>query len=227
MTMTYANESVPLAKVPCPPPCPEALQAHFLQILPRIETHAQIRFAFLRCPGKRDDAIAEVVAVAWKWYLRLVEQGKDINDFVMVLADYAVRHVRSGRRLCGQEKAKDVLSPRAQRLKGFTVERLPSSILRSHNALYSDPHSQDLIDAFEERLKDNTQSPIPYQAAFRIDFPCWLSQLGQRNREIAEDMAKDYGTSELSQKHNISPGRISQLRRELHADYLRFQGELA
>jgi hypothetical protein len=140
---------------------PEALQAHFLSILPRIKTHAQIRFGFLRCPGKREDAIAEVVAVAWKWFLRLIEQGKDVNEFVMVLADYAVRHVRSGRKLCGQEKAKDVLSPRAQRLKGFRVERLPSSILRNHNALYSDPHSQELIDAFEERLKDNTQSPVP------------------------------------------------------------------
>jgi hypothetical protein len=208
------------------PKTPQALHAHFLQILPRIETHAQIRFAFLRCPGKRNDAIAEVVAVAWKWFLRLVEQGKDINDFVMVLADYAVRHVRSGRKLCGQEKAKDVMSPRAQRMKGFTVQRLPSSILRSHNALYSDPHSQDLIDAFEERLKDNTQSPVPDQAAFRIDYPAWLSQLGSRNREIAEDMAKDYGTFELAEKHKVSAGRISQLRRELHQDWQRFHGEV-
>jgi hypothetical protein len=205
---------------------PEALQAHFLSILPRIETHAQIRFAFLRCPGKRDDAIAEVVAVAWKWFLRLIAQGKDIDQFVMVLADYVVRHVRSGRKLCGQEKAKDVMSSRAQRLKGFTVERLPSSILRSHNALYSDPHSQDLIDAFEERLKDNTQSPVPDQAAFRIDYPAWLAQLGSRYREIAEDMAKDYGTFELSEKHRVSAGRISQLRRELHKDWQRFHGEV-
>jgi hypothetical protein len=205
---------------------PEALQAHFLQILPRIEMHAQIRFAFLRCPGKRDDAIAETVAVAWHWFLRLVEQGKDVDTFVMVLADYAVRHVRNGRGLCGQEKAKDVLSSRAQRLKGFTVESFPSSLLRSHNALYSDPHAQDLVDTFEERLKDNTQSPVPEQAAFRIDFPAWLAQLGQRNREIAEDMAKDYGTQELSEKHKVSAGRISQLRRELHADYRRFHGEV-
>jgi hypothetical protein len=226
MTIPYANESMKLTRIACPTHSPEAQQAHFLAILPRIETHAQVRFGFLKCPGKREDAVAEVIAVAWKWFLRLVEQGKDVNDFVMVLADYAVRHVRSGRKLCGQERAKDVLSSRAQRLKGFTVERLPSSLLRNHNTLYGDPHSQDLIDAFEERLKDNTLSPVPDQAAFRIDFPNWLSRLGTRNRAIAEDMAKDHSTQDLAAMHKVSAGRISQLRRELHADWRRFHNEV-
>jgi hypothetical protein len=226
MTIPYIPESDPQTARSCPAPGPEALHAHFLAILPRIEAHAQVRFAFLRCPGKRDDAVAEVVALCWCWFRRLVAQGKAIDQFVSVLADYAVRHVKSGRRLCGQEKAKDVLSPRAQRLKGFAVERLPSSILLSHNALYSDPHSKDLIDAFEERLRDNTQSPVPTQAAFRIDFPAWLSQLGARNREIAQDMALELGTFELAQRHNISAGRVSQLRRELHLDWRQFHGEV-
>jgi hypothetical protein len=33
----------------------------------------------------------------------------------------------TGRRVCGQEKPKDVLSPRAQRQKGFAVEKLPDN----------------------------------------------------------------------------------------------------
>jgi hypothetical protein len=212
---------------PCiPASSPEALQAHFLQILPRIETHALIRFAFLRCPGQRDDAVAETVALAWRWFLRLIAQGKDVDEFVMVLADFAVRHVRSGRRLCGQEKAKDVLSVRAQRMKRFRVQSLSCSTRRSLEELHGQPHGQQLIDAFEERLKDNTHSPVPEQAAFRIDYPRWLSQLPQRNHIIAEDMALECSTLELAVKHQVSPGRISQLRRELHADYRRFHGEL-
>src|SRR4051812_37515536 len=67
----------------------EHLQAAFLQIMPRIQTHAEVYFRYLRCPGKRDDAIAEVVAVAWKWYLRLCEQGKDASEFVSTLATLA------------------------------------------------------------------------------------------------------------------------------------------
>jgi hypothetical protein len=97
--------------------------------------------------------------------------------------------------------------------------------VRSHEALYADPHGQDVVDAFEERLQDNTHSPVPDQAAFRIDYPAWLAQLGQRNRAIAEDMALDHSTMELAVKHQVSPGRISQLRRELHQDWRRFHGE--
>jgi hypothetical protein len=207
------------------PPAPEALQAHFLAVLPRIEAHARVRFGFLRCPGRRDDAVAETIAIAWKWFLRLVAQGKEVDDFVSVLADYAVRHVKCGRRLCGQERARDVLSMRAQRSKGFSVEPLNGSTRRSLEEVLGDPHGQDLMDAFEERLKDNTVSPVPVQAAFRIDYPAWLAQLGARNRAIAEDMALDLGTFELAERHKVSPGRVSQLRRELHADYRRFHGE--
>jgi hypothetical protein len=53
-----------------------------------------------------------------------------------------------------------------------------------------------------------------------------LSRLGQRNREIAEDMALELGTFELADKHKVSAGRISQLRRELHQDWRRFHGEV-
>jgi hypothetical protein len=203
-----------------------ALHAHFLAILPRIETHAQICFRHLRCPGKKDDAIADTIAIAWKWFLRINEQGKDVSEFVGTLADYAVRHVRAGRKLCGQDKAKDVLSPRAQQMKSFTVEPLASSTRKSYDRLYADPHGQDHMDAMEERLRDNTQTPVADQAAFRIDYPDWLSQLGSRNSEIAKDMALEVGTFELADKHKVSAGRISQLRREFHADWQRFHGEV-
>jgi hypothetical protein len=224
MTIPYANATV--SKVSSAAPTPEALQAHFLAILPRIEEHAQIRFGFLRCPGRRDDAVAEVVALCWRWFLGLVAQGKDVNQFVSVLADYAVRHVRSGRNLCGQERAKDVMSARAQRNKGFRVEPLNGSTRRCLEDLLGDPHAQEQIDAFEERLRDNTVSPVSDQAAFRIDYPEWLAQLGVRNRGLAQYMAKEYGTFELAERHKVSAGRISQLRRELHQDWRRFHGEV-
>ena len=210
-----------------PGPCASVahLQARFLDLLPRIETHARIRFRYLRCPGKRQDAVAETVAVAWNWCLRLAAKGKDAGEFVSTLADLAVRHVRSGRRLCGQERAKDVLSPRAQRAKGFRVEALPACTARPFEQVYGDPHGQDAADAYEDRLRDGTQSPPDEQAAFRVDFPEWLSRLGERTRRIAQDMTLDIGTLDLASRHRLSPARISQLRRELHANWLRFHGE--
>ena len=210
----------------CPPPAPiHLLHARFLQVLPRIQTHAEIHFRHLRCPGRREDAVAEVVALAWEWFLRLTRRRKDVAEFVSAVADFAVRHVRSGRRLCGQERSKDAMSPVAQRRHGFRVEPLTQPTRQGHDGLFSDPHGQDTRDAFEERLRDNTVTPPEEQAAFRIDYPVWLSQLGGRNRRIAEDMALDHSTRELAARHKLSQGRISQLRREFHQDWRRFHGE--
>lgn len=40
-----------------------ALRDRFQSILPRIERHATIYFRNLKCPAKKDDAIAEMVAL--------------------------------------------------------------------------------------------------------------------------------------------------------------------
>jgi hypothetical protein len=117
------------------------------------------------------------------------------------------------------------MSPVAQHRHHFHVERLNHSTRRCHENIHGEPYGQQTMDAFEERLRDNTQSPVPEQAAFRIDFPLWLSRLGPRNREIATDMALDLRTGELATKHGTTPGRISQLRREFHLDWRRFHGE--
>jgi hypothetical protein len=201
------------------------LQAQFLCLLPRITTHAQVRFRYFRCPAKREDAVAEVVAVCWKWFLRVSEQGKDAGEFAGSLADYAVRHVRSGRGLCGQEKSQDVLSALAHRRQGFQLEPLLRSTRQGFETFYADPHAQDHQDVLEARLQDNRVTPPADQAAFRIDYPAWLARLERRNRQIAQDMTLELTTLELAEKYRISPGRISQLRRLFYLDWRRFHGE--
>src|SRR5262249_7910365 len=128
------------------------------------------------------------------------------------LAAFAARAVRSGRRLCGQEKAKDVLSPRAQQRKHFAVQSLPDQ----------DSGSDD--NSALEALRDNTKSPPDEQAVFRIDFPAWLARLGDRNGRIAWDMALGERTQELAARYGTNQARISQLRREFRDDWRRFTG---
>jgi hypothetical protein len=197
-------------------PTPTALSVHvlqvrFLSILPRIELHGRISFRYLRCPDQRADAIAEVVALSWCWYVRLAERGKDATRFPSTLADYAARAVRAGRRVCGRERSRDVLSPTAQQHHHFTVERLPDfSTLRSN--------------PLAEALRDNTQTPPPEQVAFRLDFPAWLRTRTERDRRLAEDLMTGERTGDVSRKFGLTPGRISQLRRDFHQDWERFCG---
>jgi hypothetical protein len=188
------------------------LQRTFLAIVPRIEAHGRIYFRHESCPGTRDDRVAEMVAISWVWFVRLSRRGKDPTAFVSALATFAARAVRSGRRVCGMEKPKDVLSPRAQKERSFCVARLPD-----YSTLGTSPLTEALID--------NTRTPPDVQAAFRCDFPAWLSTLDERRRRIAEDLMLGERTLDVSNKHGISPARISQLRRELHGNWSSFHGE--
>jgi hypothetical protein len=201
------------------------LHAAFLSILPRIELHAHIYFRGIRCPQRKDDAVQETVAMSWRWFVRLVEQGKDPLGFPMALASYAARAVKCGRRVCGQEKGKDVLSAIARQRHHFGVEPLPHSTATTHEERYSAVRGQRQQDAFEERLRDNTQTPVPEQVCFRIDFPDWLTTLSPRERQMVRAMADSERTLDIGKRFELSPARISQLRRELHNDWRQFLGD--
>jgi hypothetical protein len=121
--------------------------------------------------------------------------------------------VNSGRRLCGNERAKDVLSPVAQRRRDFAVQSIPEYSTLSGNPLF-------------EALTDNGITPTPDAAAFRLDFRRWPASHGGRNRDIAEDMALGHRTQDLSQKYGVSPGRVSKPRGEFYLDWHRFHGDL-
>jgi hypothetical protein len=118
------------------------------------------------------------------------------------------------------------MSPLAQR-RHVGVEALACSTRDGHGSLYAAPRGQETQDAFAERMRDDTRGPVPEQAAFRIDYPAWVSRLGERDREIVGDMTLDLGTTEIAARHSVSPARISQFRRELHRDWRSFHGEPA
>jgi len=202
------------------------LHAAFLTLLPKLQMHAKIYFRDIHCADEKADKVAEAVALGWKWYCRLHERGKDVARFPAVFAFFLAKAVRCGRRLCGKEKAKDVLSPCAQWRHGFMVETLPSSTRTSLDGLYAKPHGQQMHDAFEERLQDNTITPVPDQAAFRIDFPNWLRTLTKRERRIIRAMLRNEHTKDVSRQFAVSPGRISQLRREFERGWKRYTGDV-
>ncbi|OAI40495.1 hypothetical protein AYO40_00750 [Planctomycetaceae bacterium SCGC AG-212-D15] len=149
----------------------DQIRSDFLDALPRITTHARCYFRHLRCKHRKADCISEMVALCWRWWLRLIQRGKNPKAFVSTIATFAARHVQAGRRLCGQDRAKDVLSARAQQRHGFAVGKLPD-----FDTLTSNPLSDALID--------NTQSSVLDQVICR--WPRWLqepfSALRQGNR---------------------------------------------
>src|SRR5262245_39778587 len=207
-----------------PKPNPDPLHARFLALLPCVELHATTGFRHVRCPQRKADCIAEAVALAWQRFLRLTEQGKDVFEFPVAFACLVVRAVRCGRRLGGQN-ANEVLSPLAQRRHGFHVESLPQAICASHERLYASPLGQQWLDSFEERLH-HSASPVPDQVAFGIDFPLWRGTRSERDRRVIDALMAGGSTKDVSQKFGLTPGRVSQLRRDFLEDWRRFIHEV-
>jgi hypothetical protein len=118
-----------------------------------------------------------------------------------------------GRRLCGQAPVRDVMSVSCRRRHGFSVEMFPQAPAWS--------------DVLAEALADNTQSPVPDQVQFRVDFADWVRRLPPRRRRILELLAAGHRTSEVARTLGVSGARISQTRRALQNGYLRFLREPA
>lgn len=103
------------------------------------------------------------------------------------------------------------MNEKTQQKRGFVVGKIPDVSTLSENPL-------------TEALTDNTQTPPPDGAAFRIDFPAWRRSYSQRNRRLIDDMMMNEKTMALARKHRLSPARVSQLRREFHEDWEAFTG---
>jgi hypothetical protein len=171
-----------------------------------------LTFRFLHCPAERADCVQDAIALAWSWYLRLVQRGQDASDFAAALASFAVRAVWSGRRVTGSESSQDVLSVTAKLRHGVKVFRLPAN-----GAL--------AINGWQEALADNLWTPPDEQAAFRLDFPAWLATRTERDRHMIADLAVGERTGDVARKYGLSASRISQLRRAFCEDWARFCGE--
>jgi hypothetical protein len=104
------------------------------------------------------------------------------------------------------------MSPQARRRHGLRIERL------------------DRFDGeagWQEVLVDDGRCTPADLAASRIDFADWLRHLPLAKRRIAKTLAIGEATGEAARKHQLTPGRIAQIRRELAEDWRCFVGESA
>jgi hypothetical protein len=100
---------------------------------------------------------------------------------------------------------KDPLSRYAQIGNGIRIERQASN----------------WVDA----IVQDKRAPVADQVAAKMDVCAWFATLTRRMRQIAKDLAFGCSTSEVAQKHGVTAGRISQLRRKLEESWVEFQLE--
>jgi hypothetical protein len=181
-----------------------AWHAGFLAMLPAI--HRQLKAAFRGLdPEARAEAVQEGVCNAMLAYLRLHERGEVDKAYPSPLATYAARQIRAGRKVGGKLNIKDVSSPHCQRLKHVVLERL-------------DKWDKEAQAWMEIVVEDKNATPADV-ARVRVDFAAWLKTLPRRDRKVALDLAGGNRTGDVARKYDLSDGRISQLRKELHLSW--------
>jgi hypothetical protein len=197
----------------------------FLPLLTVVQRHAAVVFRGLP-PVERQEAVAEAVASAFLAYRRLCDRGIDpVREFPSMMATFAVRQVRDGRHVGSRMSSKDVLSARAQRKHGFHVQSLPISTRRPHEDVHSAVSGQRVMDSFEERLHENHRTPVPEQAAFRIDWPQFLRSLSWRDQRLALFLSMGNSAKQAAGKFGVSPGRVTQLRQSWCHQWHRWNDE--
>jgi len=187
-------------------------QTAFLEMLPAIQNQAKVAFRDLPVQ-RQEDLIAEVTANAFVAYTRLVERGLTDIVYPTPLALYAIKQVRSGRRVGVKLNVRDVASRYCQAMKGVTVERL-------------DRFDKE-TDGWQEIIVEDKKSGPAEIAATRLDFTAWLRTLPQRLRQIAKTLAVGETTGNVARKFRVSPGRVSQVRHELKKSWQAFRDEPA
>jgi hypothetical protein len=187
-----------------------ANEPNFLEMLPTIRRVASYAFRHLR-RAVREDLTADVVANAFAAFRRLVARGKAALAYPTVLAKFAIRQVRAGRRVGAKLNVGDVLSPYAQRRKGFTVRSFREAGERSE---------------WQEQVVEVRRASPAEVAGFKIDFAEWLKQLTRSKRQVALRLVAGDTTGEAARRFRLTPARVSQLRKELRQNWGEFHGEL-
>ena len=189
----------------------QTLQDRFLALLPQIRTQARVAFRG-ESPDLCEERIAEVIANCWVAFVRLMDRGLDDVIYPIPLAQFAIKQVRSGRKVGSKLNVNDVSSEYAQKSKGFMLESLVRYNQRK--------------EEWKEVLVEDRHAGPAETAASRIDFSQWLRSLPRRTRRIAETLALGETTKRAAKRFRISPARVSQIRRELMEDWQAFRGEL-
>jgi hypothetical protein len=183
-----------------------------MRLVPTIRRHARIRLRYLRA-AEREEAIQEIVASAFVAFARLIARRQGHRAFGTPLAEFGVRGYRAGRRVGGRLNRRDVTSHYCTVKTGVTVTGL----------MRWDDQAQE----WREILVEDRRFPPAAAAAARLDFAAWLAALPRRNRRIATVLATGESTSVVARRFRVTPGRISQLRRELHDDWHTFVADRA
>ena len=155
-----------------------------------------------------DECLQDLTCLAYDFYLSLVSRELIDRIFYTPIMKYSIGRFKEGRHFTGSNSV-DVLAD-ATRIQGrVEVESIE---------LYNDKkHTWNECFVTDGRIN------VAHEVAFKIDCETWMNTFDWKRREILEAMIDGYSNQELSQRFQVSQGRISQHRREFVESWQEFR----
>jgi hypothetical protein len=183
----------------------------FLRLLPIIRRHARIHYRHLPAV-EREEVVQEIIVSSFVAFTRLCERQKQNCAFGTPLAVYAAAQFNAGRRVSTPSNRRDVTSAYCQRRTGVSVQSLQQ---------WNDEEQE-----WDELVVEDRHATPAEIATLRIDFWAWLASLPRRDRWIAWLLAAGEAVRDIASRFGLTPGRISQMRRELCDNWHIFVADL-
>jgi hypothetical protein len=175
----------------------DALQHCFADQLPDMQRFAARRFHYLDAE-KREEAVQNTLALAWKSFCKLFRQGRANAGILKSVMWYAVRKTQCKQVAQDKAKAKDAMNYRDRGKVKFEPVDLNGLIGRNTSVLD--------------------------QVSFRMDITAFLGTLKPRHRMLAYELASGMTPGEVAERHGLTPSGISQFRRRLRRQFDEFFG---
>ncbi len=198
---------------------PSSNENRFLRYLPAVEKHAAIQSRHLS-ELDREEYLAEAVAAAFVNYHSATQRGTEHTITPSTLANYAVLHVKGMRHVGGRaDSTTDAMSSRAQYTRGFKVHGLKWNDSRAYNCM-----TDGFAPTWNLAMVEDCSTPVPDQAAFRIDWSTFLKRQTDRTRSAMSLLAAGHSRREVSEYLGTTPPAVTQRMARVERQWRRFQG---
>lgn len=144
-------------------------------LLPALKRCGQHAARSIRCPGRREDFVQDVLAVGWKRAIILWSKLVEPCSWPCGFARQIVREVRGGRRIQGSNARSDVLNDTGTRQEGAPKVHSLAVIETQRRPVGPD------------RISRGVAADPAQLAALALDWDAWLASLSPRERRYVEE----------------------------------------
>lgn len=181
-------------------------QAEFARHVEQMKAMTLRRLYWLRCRADIEDAIADVLALAWRKWQRRIAAGGDPRNWAVKIGACALADVMRGKAAQGSCAKSELLSQYNQCHRGYHVATY------DHRAGRSD---RQFCNALLTGRQDNPGAV----ARAAVDWEDWIASLCTADKQLVREMMQGDTNTQLAARRGFDRKWATRKRRQLAAQW--------